>query len=143
MGAKVLNTPKMLGISTFWYQGSMDIMKDRWTPENPSNTLHRASMSTAIYNSMVSTQFVDNADFLRINNLSLSYDLPKSVLDHFKVAAIRLSLIGNNLHTFTSYKGYDVEASTGSSKNDPLSLGLDMGTYPLARMYSMKINITF
>ena len=142
-GAKVLNTPRMLGESTFWYQGSMAYMKDRWTPTNPSNTLHRASMSTAIYNSWVSTHFVDNADFLRINNLTLTYSVPKSLSDRLRVQALRLSLIGDNLHTFTSYRGYDVEASTGSSKNDPLSAGLDMGTYPLSRMYSLKINITF
>lgn len=142
-GAKVLNTPRMLGESTFWYQGSMEIMKDRWTPDNPSNTLHRAAMSTAAYNARVSSRYVENADFFRINNVALSYDLPRSIVSKLRMQTARLSLIGNNVYTFTSYTAYNVEAHTGGSKNDPLSAGLDMGTYPLSRMYSVKLTATF
>lgn len=142
LGAKVLNTPAMLGESTFWYQGSMEIMKDRWTPTNPSNTIHRASQSTAPYNARPSTRYVQNADFLRINNVALSYEFPRAMVSRLKMQAVRLTVIGNNVYTFTSYRGYNVEAHTGSSKNNPLAAGLDMGTYPLARMFSAKLNIT-
>lgn len=140
-GAKVLNTQRMLGESGYWFQGQMDYMKDRWTAQNPGNKYPRASMSTGGYNTMISTHFVENADFLRINNLALTYSFPKSLLDLIKVQAFRLSLIANNLYTFTGYTGYTPEAS--SYGNDPLSAGLDMGTYPLTRMYSVKVNITF
>jgi len=144
MGAKVLNTPRMLGESTFWYQGAMEHMKDRWTPTNPSNTLHRSAMSTAAYNARPSSWYVEKSDFFRINNVALSYDFPRAFTSRLKIQALRLSLIGNNVYTFTGYRGYNFEAHTGSdTKNDPLNFGLDMGTYPLARMYSLKLNVTF
>ncbi|MBL7697461.1 MAG: TonB-dependent receptor [Chitinophagaceae bacterium] len=141
VGAKVLNTPMMLGESTFWYQGSMEHMKDRWTPTNPSNTIHRSSQSTAPYNARPSTRYVQNADFFRFNNVALTYDFHGRMISRLKLQALRLSVIGNNLYTITSYEGYNVEAHTGSFKNDPLNAGLDMGTYPLNRMYSVKLNV--
>ncbi len=113
-GAKVLNTPRMLGESTFWYQGSMELMKDRWTPTNPSNILHRASMSTASYNARPSSHYVEKADFFRINNVALSYEFSRSFASRLKCRALRLTLIGNNLYTFTSYQAYNVEAHTGT-----------------------------
>ena len=99
-------------------------------------------MSTAAYNARPSSRYVEKADFFRINNLALTYEFSRSVVNRLNMQGLSVSLIGNNIHTFTGYGGYNVEAHTGSGKNDPLNAGLDMGTYPLNRMYSVKFNIS-
>jgi TonB-linked SusC/RagA family outer membrane protein len=87
------------------------INKNWWTPDNPSNDFfmnhvdaHRmAGVEAGIY---------ESADFIRIKDVSLSYDLPSSLLKRLGLNKFKLYVTGRNLLTFTKWRGLDPELST-------------------------------
>ncbi|HSI77725.1 MAG TPA: TonB-dependent receptor [Lunatimonas sp.] len=86
-----------------------------------------------------STRFLESGDFLRLKNVSLSYDVPAVLLRN--VANIRVFVSGINLLTFTNYTGIDPESSSVAGADT--ALGVDYGAYPNARIISTGINLTF
>ncbi len=108
-----------------------------WTPENPSNEW--ASPGSTAKAFVESTQFLQDADFARLKNLSLTYKLPQTFM---KFAAASVSLSAQNLFTITKYKGLDPEASTTSASSDT-NVGIDLGAYPSPKTYSVRLNLTF
>ncbi|MDR2232696.1 MAG: TonB-dependent receptor [Tannerella sp.] len=79
------------------------------------------------------TQYLEDADFLRLKNISLAYRLPKSML---KFADLTLSLSAQNVLTITSYKGLDPETYNQLS-------GADWGAYPIPRTYTLGLKFDF
>jgi TonB-linked SusC/RagA family outer membrane protein len=97
--------------------------------------------STSI-NGFYSQSFaVEDGSYLRINNVTLGYNIPKSILSKVKVSAFRLYATVNNLATITGYTGYDPDAST--RRADPTTPGVDYAAYPRARTFVAGLNITF
>jgi TonB-dependent starch-binding outer membrane protein SusC len=86
-----------------------------------------------------STRFLESGDFLRLKNVSLSYNVPAILLRN--VAHIRVFVSGINLLTFTNYTGIDPESSSVAGADT--ALGIDYGAYPNARIISTGINLTF
>lgn len=78
-----------------------------------------------------------DASFLRMKNLSLSYDI-----DLKGGRNLNLMLAGTNLLTFTKYKGLDPEAYSDQGNDDSLQ-GLDLGSYPNSKFYSISATINF
>ena len=80
------------------------------------------------------THLIENASFVRLKFLQLSYTLPKNWLDatHF-VKGCKVYFVGRNLLTFTGYKGYDPEVDSFST----------IGDYPNTRQYSFGLQLTF
>jgi TonB-linked SusC/RagA family outer membrane protein len=101
-----------------------------WTEENPSNTLPSlANMANDRYYSFLDSRYVEDASFLRLKNITLGYTLKlQSVAAQFRVFAS-----AQNLFVLTGYKGYDPEVSSG----------IDLGTYPTARTFSVGTRVTF
>src|SRR5680860_298951 len=89
----------------------------------------------------VSTRFLEKGDFLRLQNASLSYNVPMSGEGLFKT--LRLSLIGQNLFVITNYSGLDPEVNVPKSLNNVPSLGIDYTAYPRPRTYTLGISATF
>ncbi|HET8737475.1 MAG TPA: SusC/RagA family TonB-linked outer membrane protein, partial [Pricia sp.] len=83
----------------------------------------------------VSTRFLEKGDFLRLQNASLSYNVPLSGEGLFK--SIRLSLIGQNLFVITDYSGLDPEVNVPKGLNNIPSLGIDYTAFPRARTYTL------
>lgn len=110
---------------------------DYWTPENPSTTMTRISLSDENFNSRISSWFVEDASFLRVKTVQLGYTLPVRWTDRINVGMLRLYVNANNLFTFTDYSGYDPEIGS----KDPFSLGIDYGNYPAARTYTFGVQI--
>jgi TonB-linked SusC/RagA family outer membrane protein len=97
--------------------------------------------STSI-NGFYSQRFaVEDGSYLRINNVTLGYNLPKSLLSKVKISTFRLYATVNNLATLTGYTGYDPDAST--RRSDPTTPGVDYAAYPRARTFVAGLNITF
>ncbi len=97
--------------------------------------------STSI-NGFYSQRFaVEDGSYLRINNITLGYNIPKNLLSKVKVSAFRLYATVNNLATITRYTGYDPDAST--RRSDPTTPGVDFAAYPRARTFVAGLNITF
>jgi TonB-linked SusC/RagA family outer membrane protein len=87
-----------------------------------------------------STRWLERADFIRLRNLTLSYDLPSSVLEKVGLDKTQFYLAGVNLLTFTDFTGYDPEARADSGS---LSNGQSFYSAPAAKTISFGININF
>lgn len=89
----------------------------------------------------VSTRFLEKGDFLRLQNASLSYNVPLSGQGALK--SLRLSMIGQNLFIITDYSGLDPEVNVPKSLNNIPSLGIDYTAFPRARTVTLGISATF
>ncbi|WP_273299883.1 SusC/RagA family TonB-linked outer membrane protein [Zunongwangia profunda] len=91
----------------------------------------------------VSTRYLEDGSFLRLNNATLAYDLdPTAVGLGDWIKNFRLSVTGQNLFVITDYSGFDPELNTGSS-SDSKSYGIDYYTYPKARTVVFGLNVSF
>lgn len=82
--------------------------------------------------------YLDNGSYLKLRSLSIGYTI-KNPLPH--INSVRLSATGNNLLTFTKYKGYDPEVNSFGST--PSLRGIDSGAYPQQRSFTFGLNIVF
>ena len=111
---------------------------DRWTGPGTSNTVPRVT-TAATANTIFSDYYVEDASFVRIQNVQLGYTIPKSLTGKIGINELRLFTSVSNLYTFTKYLGYDPAASTGA----PIGSGFDSGFYPAARTYTFGLNLNF
>jgi iron complex outermembrane receptor protein len=92
----------------------------------------------------VSSRYLKNAAFLRLNNVTLSYSLNPQVIGLGKwVSNLRFSFTGQNLFVITPYNGYDPEVNIDRTINGVLSYGIDYLSYPKARSFIFGLNATF
>jgi len=110
-----------------------------WTPENPDTWYPKLQGMGNEELKLMTDRWVEDASFLRISNVSLSYILP--IPKNKVVRDITLGVSGRNLYVFTKYSGWDPEVS--SYGNSMERIGLDMGSYPTARTYSVDLKFTF
>lgn len=109
-----------------------------WTPDNMDTDIPRAVQGDPNKNNRVSDRFIENGDYLRLNNLQLGYSLPSSVCNTLGISNLRLYIAGTRLFTITNYKGYD--PSTGSTVG---RIGYDYASTPLSRSYMAGIKFEF
>ena len=110
----------------------------RWHGEGTSNRYPRIDANTNNWG-LSSDIYVDNGDFLRIQNVTLGYDF-KKLFPKMILTQARLYVAANNLFTFTKYYGADPEigyAAEGWSK------GIDLGFYPSPRTIMVGVNLKF
>ncbi len=92
----------------------------------------------------VSTRFLENGSFFRLNNATLGYNLnPTQMGVGNTFQNIRLSLTGQNLFVITDYSGFDPEVNTGATSGGIQTFGIDRFTYPRARTFMINLNVTF
>ncbi|WP_369793773.1 SusC/RagA family TonB-linked outer membrane protein [Sediminibacter sp. Hel_I_10] len=111
---------------------------DRWTGPGTSNSVPRVT-TAATSNNVFSDFFVEDASYIRIQNVQLGYTLPVKFTEKLGISKFRLYGQVNNLYTFTEYKGYDPGASSGA----PIGGGIDFGFYPIPRTYLFGLNLNF
>ncbi|MDD6363821.1 MAG: TonB-dependent receptor [Bacteroidales bacterium] len=116
---------------------------EHWTAENHSNTQPRASWQAKGNNVKVSSRFLEDGSYFRLKNLQLGYDF--KLKEDFAVKSCRLFIAGTNLFTLTGYSGLDPEmtVSTNSAAEGDRANGIDWGTYPVARSFTLGLNISF
>jgi TonB-dependent starch-binding outer membrane protein SusC len=110
---------------------SLSYWVDRWTPENPSQTLPRLG---GINNSVTSTFYIQDMSYLRLRNLEFGYTIPVTASQKVLLQKARVFVSGQNLLTFTKVKNFDPERQRGT--------GTDRTT-PLYKVISAGINIKF
>ncbi len=92
----------------------------------------------------VSTRFLKDAAFLRLNNLSLGYNLNTNNLGINRwIRTARISVTGQNLFVWTKYDGYDPEVNNDRNINEITSYGVDYLSYPKAKTVIFGINLGF
>jgi len=120
---------------------------NRWVATKNENTdIPREGYFKNTYGSYVNSRFVENATYVRLKSVSLSYDVP--VQQWFKLKfldALRLYVSGQNLFTITGYTGTDPEVNvhaTGNATSTNIGGGLDFGAFPAFRTFSFGAKIT-
>ena len=100
-----------------------------------------ASSASSTSNFRYSDKFVEDGSFLRIQNISLGYNLPQQWLKKAHIENLKLYANLQNVYTFSVYSGYDPEI--GSYNQDALITGIDNARYPSPRIYTFGLNISF
>ena len=117
---------------------------DRWHGEGTSNTQPRLTVG-AVADQWVSTRYMQDADYFKIQNITLGYDFAK-VWKNSPFQQLRLYVQAQNLYTFTGYTGVDPECSSDGGKsanNMNFIRGIDVGLYPSARTWIVGASIKF
>jgi hypothetical protein len=87
---------------------------------------------------------VEDGSFLRLNNVSIGYTVPKLLSSKLHMSKLRVYGTVNNAFLWTKYSGYDPEVSaTRSSNYTQLTPGVDYSAYPKSRSYTLGINVNF
>ncbi|MFC0772355.1 SusC/RagA family TonB-linked outer membrane protein [Terrimonas alba] len=112
-----------------------------------TNTTSEASLNLNESNNnpaSISTRYLKNGSYLRLNNLSLGYNFNTKALGISRWASsIRLSVTGQNLFVITDYDGYDPEVNIDRNISGALSYGIDYLSYPKARSFIFGVNVSF
>ena len=116
----------------------LNYVLDRWTGEGTSNSVPRVT-TAATNNNVLSDYFVEDASFLRIQNIQLGYSFSDNLINKVGLTKLRLYTSVNNVYTFTKYRGFDPAATNGS----PIGGGIDYGFYPTPRTFILGINANF
>lgn len=125
--------------STLAYYGSNEALMARLNEINQGQTLFNPCGVTAM---QLFDYALESSTFLRLQNVTIGYSLPKSWVQKCYLQNVRIYATGYNLLTVTGYDGYDPEVDT-SSKNNPMCPGVDYAAYPKSRSYVLGINVTF
>ena len=92
----------------------------------------------------ISTRYLRNGAYLRMNNMSLGYNFNTSKLGVSKwVSNLRVFVTGQNLFVITDYDGYDPEVNTDRNDRGVTSYGLDYLSYPKAKSFIFGLNLSF
>ncbi len=114
-----------------------------WTGEGTSNRYPRPSTSSHINWQYMSDIYIDNADYFRLQSLTLGYDF-KSLFKKMPLSQCRLYVSANNLFTITNYKGFDPEIGTdGNWGATSWVQGVDQGFYPSNRTFLIGVNLKY
>jgi len=92
----------------------------------------------------VSTRYLKNGAYLRLNNMTLGYNFNTKGLGINKwTSTLRVYITGQNLFVITDYDGYDPEVNTDRNIKDVTSYGIDYLSYPKARSFIFGLNLSF
>ncbi|MDJ1469909.1 TonB-dependent receptor [Cytophagaceae bacterium DM2B3-1] len=122
---------------------SKTALYNSWTPENHNAKApiqeNASSFSTI---SVPNSYFVENGSYLRAKNIQLGYTLTPTLLTKLRIQQLRFYVQATNLFTLTKYSGLDPEVSRNTN-GSPIVFGLDEGSYPSAKQYTVGLNLTF
>lgn len=99
------------------------------------------SIPKAKYDMKVSSYFVEDGSFLRVKDITLSYNLAPSLLKKLGLTKFQPYMTASNLLTFTNYLGFDPEVNQWG--NSGTVQGIDWGTYPQTRTFIVGLNVEF
>ena len=126
-------------MNNVYYNQSTKVM-DRYTADNTDGSLPRFTNSNT-NNTAMSDRYVEDGSYLRIQNITLGYRFPRSIISKVKMTNLRLFVTSQNLYTFTNYSGYDPEV--GAYNNSIRLMNVDAGHYPNPRTFMGGLSVQF
>lgn len=108
--------------------------------QNDGSTLWNISSNNKTAISDHSSYYLEDGSYLRLNNITLGYTLPKKLVRKAKISNVRIYGTLNNIYTFTNYTGYDPEVS---ASDNALTPGVDNSSYPRSKSWVLGVNLTF
>lgn len=139
-GMQVAHTYRKFGNGQFDNYSSN--VYNYWHGEGTSNRYPILLPGNTVNHINISDIYVDDADYFRIQNVTLGYDI-KRLWKSCKFQQLRLYVSAQNLFTFTGYKGMDPECGTALNDKESWVTGVDVGNYPQARTYMVGVNVKF
>lgn len=135
-GNKIFNSTRRDLLTQNLNNNSTEIL-GRWQSiDNPGDgitpRLWASSNTFTNLTSIATSRFVEDGDFISLDNVTLAYNLPKTVTDIIKVDAFRFFVQAQNMLIITKYKGLNPEME---------SAGVDLNGTPRAKIFSMGINV--
>ncbi|MDN5202162.1 TonB-dependent receptor [Fulvivirgaceae bacterium BMA10] len=115
-------------------------VKDSWTFENPSAEIpifeNTSNFST---NTQSNSFYVEDGSYFRMQNITLAYKLPQSILSNLGMQELRIFGSVNNVFTITGYDGLDPSVGGAADTN----FGIDLGNFPITRSWTLGVNASF
>jgi hypothetical protein len=148
-GNKIMNVTRQQLLRMDFVNNSTEIL-DRWTPTNTNTDVPRVILGNSDFtnlNNAASSRFVEKGDFIRIQNITLGYTFPKTVMGISGLNRVRIYGQVQNAATFTKYKGVDPEvnsnitATQGNTSNN--QSGIDNNSNPQQRVIMAGLNVSF
>ena len=121
---------------------TQNVYNNVWSPQHPDRNFPLFGGGFWAENAFRS-DLVEDGSFLRLQTVSLSYNLPKEVLEPYKLNKLRVGVTGTNLALWTRYSGFDPEANTGYGTIVRLAPGLDMSPYPRPTSLLFSVEVGF
>jgi TonB-linked SusC/RagA family outer membrane protein len=123
-----------------------------WTPDNPNTNVPRPHLAGAVasWNNQRSSRFLEDADYLRITDITIGYNFDKTQLGFIK--SMRVYAQVRNPFTFTKYSGVDPEtyyvdqatvSNQSTADTSKITSGFDLNGIPNVKVYSLGMNINF
>ena len=106
---------------------------DRWTPENPSNTMPRVTLDENRTN-VHSSFYMEDASYLRLKNIELGYTISPSLISKIGINSVRVYGNIQNAFTITNFKGFDPEQTVDQTRAE---------AFPQVRVMTMGLNVNF
>jgi TonB-linked SusC/RagA family outer membrane protein len=112
------------------------------TLSNAGHTISRIAPGDPNGNNRMSQWYIEDGTYIRLKNISLTYNLPARLLSKTSLRGVRATINVQNLVTITSYSGYDPEIGQ-INYGGTIMAGVDVGRYPNVRMYSFALTADF
>jgi len=117
-----------------------DRVKDSWSFANPNGTIplfeNTSNFST---NTQSNSFYVEDGSYFRMQNITLGYDVPTSVVSGWNIERLRVYASVNNVFTITGYSGLDPSVGGAADTN----FGVDLGNFPITRSWTFGVNVGF
>ena len=110
---------------------------DRWTPEHTNGTMP-AAKAPNYTQFLTSSGVIFDADYLKVKQIQVGYNFPKSILGRIAVEQLRIYTSLDDWFTFTKYPGFDPEIIGQGA-----GMGVDKGNYPTSKKLVFGVNVTF
>jgi hypothetical protein len=114
-----------------------DSYLNRWTPSNPTNENPSGVDPSGYAGDGTNSRAVEDASYIRLENLRLAYNLSSLQLPYLRSASVYVA--AQNLLTLTDYSGYTPDVNARGDSN----VVVDFNSYPLARTFTVGLNVGF
>lgn len=116
---------------------------DAWSPDNPNSNNPGFHFDTGAATPPLSSYHVEDGSFIRLQNVKLSYNIPRKVLEKSFIKSCKIAFNITNAYLWTKYSGSDPETSVSRGKYGNLAPNLDWGAYPRTRNWNTTLKIGF
>lgn len=143
LGNRIMNVTRQQLLRTDFLNNGTEIL-NRWQkPGDQTDVPRIAAGNSAFVNQdgNASSRFVENGNFLRLQNITLGYTLPTRYLGPISLSRVRVFVQAQNIATITKYKGVDPEVNTNFTSNN--QVGVDYNSNPQQRVFTGGVNVAF
>lgn len=160
-GNDIYNGLRMEIESMNGFQNQSTAVLRRWKNPGDITDIPRAlnnrganSAEASLLINRISSHYIEDGSFLRMRNITLSYNFNDQLIEKIGIGGAMIYLTAQNLFTITNYSGYSPEVNAyGNGTNNQagnageaislLALGIDRGTYPASKTFTLGLNIKF